>query len=50
MNIIRTCCSNPIEGCFRDRICGTIQEDYATHVLCVFVNQFFYCQIRPPYF
>ncbi len=38
---LKSCCSHPATGYFRDGFCRTMQEDYGTHVLCAIVTQEF---------
>lgn len=38
---LKTCCSKPATGYFRDGYCRTIQEDSGTHILCAIVTQEF---------
>ncbi len=38
---LKTCCSHPATGYFRDGFCRTIQEDSGTHIVCAIVTQDF---------
>ena len=38
---LKSCCSNPATGYFRDGYCKTIQEDSGTHILCAIVTEEF---------
>ena len=38
---LKTCCSNPKTGFFRDGYCNTSKKDYGIHTVCVLITEDF---------
>ena len=38
---LKSCCSNPVTGYFRDGFCRTDEFDYGSHTVCAIVTEEF---------